>query len=395
MKLMIYKILLLNLFFPSILSYSIGNVNRLPGQGYDSILNEFKRNCLSGEINQFYYTGQNTNGNNYYFNKTASEIVRKLKVSDNSINDFGVSLHSELSSNSTNLSIVYDSFIQGKSAVLAVPILTDLGKSVIDLSLNEKRKTCGDKFVSGIDLGARFIINIKLYFKNEETKNNFIYTFTDYEIWHSLIENMVNENFKQFKNNLLISINAFQYGGDKKQFQNFIEDLGLQRSCTVDDFQNCNTFLFELISYRDKKFYDQLNNMSYSLDSDKGPAVFSYEFSQYLKLGFPYLDSGLIDNLEIQEGLNQKKSLKDFQDRIDYEYQNNKRSEQLILNKKTFLLDNSRFDSIQKIFEYSKENLNHLKLEKEKCINNYSCFKNINTILSKIINYDLNILNVY
>lgn len=382
-------------------SYAEGIVKRFPAEGYDSFLNTFQSNCLEKEIDQLYYIGQNTGNTNYYFDQTSTQMKNKLNMRGSGGVNFGfisgnteISLSKEYSSDSMTLSLVYENVIIGKSAIIIAPLLTNIGKSSINLSAYERQKICGNKFISGIHLGARFLSNLKIYFRNEEAKLRFIATVSFQILWASIAKNIIDERLIQFKNDLSISVSAVQYGGDVNTFQNYVQNLGGQPSCSIDHLLPCQIYFQNLLKYSSEDFPRQLNDMNYSLNPYEGLIALSYHFSEYSKHGFPYLASNISDYPNFQEALKQKDALREIQNKIEEEFQNNERATQLILNQKIFLLEISQVNLIQEVYEKSKHNLSLLKLAKENCsFNTNKCTEIKDAVFAKIIVYDNMILS--
>lgn len=393
-------------FFSSILFLTnplVANAEdkKFPAEGFDSYLQTFQGNCIKQDLDKLYYSGQNTNDINYYFDLSAQQLAHKLESKGSGGVNFRIisgkteiSLSKEYSSNQNSLSFVYDSTITGKSAIVHKPILTDLGKSATYLIEPEKRKICGNQFISAINLGAKFLLNAKLFFKNEEAKSRFLVTVSMKFLWKTFTRTVVDENLRKFSNDVSIVVSATQIGGSQAKFQNFLTRIGGKPNCSFDNLRPCQEYLTSLIRYSQTDFIAQLNDMRYSLNPEEGLVPLSYIFSDYASFGFLNLASNSSLPLDYQANLTQKNVLNNIQNKIEDEYANNERASQFILNKDTFLLTNNQLQSIQELLEKSNFNLTKLIYAKETCLyNKYQCLEIQNITFSQLVNYDLATLN--
>ena len=381
-------------------------MKRLPGEAYDSSSNSFlfsQNKCVTEDLNNLIYVGENTGQVSYYYDQSTEDVVHNLHLDGSGGVEtwiLGASAHAslarEFSSSNTNLSLIYEYILQGKTAVVDRPVLSDLGIAMTQPNIlsAEKRKNCGDSFVSGIHLGARFLVNAKLFFRDEATKNRFEVDASIEILKKTFTTTLVDQSFQKVIHDASIQVSAVQYGGSQTKFDEFIKTIGSSPSCSISNLTPCKEYFQKLLTYSQTDFPNQLNDMKYSIQPGEGPIPLSYEFSQYSDLGFRNLDT-TSDTPEKAEEIAQKDAAIEVQNKIDEEFQNNERANQFLLNQSDFMLTTDQINSIQTVAHKSQTNLEILRTAQSNCAfpDQKSCISSKTTAFSQLLDYDVSILS--
>jgi hypothetical protein len=147
---------------------------------------------------------------------------------------------------STSLTIGFDGAMG--TAVLTEPRLTAEGRAAADMTPERRRSTCGDGFISSVDLGSRLYISATLHFKDEETFERFVKT-VEVSALFGLVrakKTFVDET-RHFAQDAYLKIDGLQEGGDPSRLHALLaSDTSL---CRLDNIDACHVLLTRLLAY--------------------------------------------------------------------------------------------------------------------------------------------------
>lgn len=373
------------------------HLKRYPGEGFDSATKMYRQACVTQDINSLYYAGQNTADIHYYFDQSHDQLAKNLHTKGTAAlngwvisGEVSASLDRDYASDDLSLSLTYENVLQGKTAIVDTPMMTQEGFLATQETSFKKRETCGDQFISAIHLGARFFINAKFIFRNEETKYHFKSDVTIKVAWSTFTKNLIDESLHSYQNDVAIMVTANQFGGDQNAFDLFLKKLGPSPSCSLNNLQPCQKYFQALLVYSQNDFLQQLDGMHYSAEDDRGPVALFYDHSSYERFGFQTLATHIDSNdPQIQQARLAKDAFLELQARLDQEFEDHQRASQLILHQKIFLLTREQVKNLQEIANKTNYNLTNLLLKaKENCLLSMkTCVQEKNITFAKLIPY--------
>ncbi|KAB8031865.1 hypothetical protein [Fluviispira multicolorata] len=365
-----------------------------PGVGIEKNLYKIKNNCIEGDIEKLKYFGGGDIAINFYTGLNKLAIRNKLSASGEGSVDIGrvlygkahISLTEALSTDDVTYNSVYELSLNYPTAYLAEPILTEKGKYALLKDPETIREMCGNYVISTIHLGLKFFVSLKVTFTNSTIKKEFIKKVNIGALWGALSKTVTHiDASEEIKKNTVVSLNAYQYGGDPSKLDALIgKNREILKGCTLDNFDPCVKAYGDIIAYSkvdaegSDGLYSQMNNGKYSLDSKIGPAIIAYGFSKYAHVGYFDLDTSdlksptRIHYLEVQDTLDSLMDEYDEQfrklDRI-YFLQHNANA-----NLRPNFAESLKFDSFAKLISENIRTINNVidlcKQFDSKCIEN-------------------------
>lgn len=309
------------------LSSDIKNVNGangvgLLGSGWDTHTESFPGGeCVENADSQVYYAGSQQSEIQFSRSLTEQELETmlnvdvsgKLKLPVFSV-DAAANFISEAKSTELSESMVFAYTIKGKTAVLRNTKLTTSGQTLADRGEVDKiRASCGDEFVSKIDLGSRLLVGIKFEFLNKEAISNFKGNINVKYMDLFEVEGAAETALNQFSDSINIKIFAFQQGGKPEKLAEILNGSGEgdNRSsfvtCSVDNRADCLSSLQRVLDYMsgndEFSFKNQISDFSYNPSIPGGAAFLKYHTTSYYSAGHLalYGQPGALLNQAIQD----------------------------------------------------------------------------------------------
>ena len=185
----------------------------------------------------------------------------------------------------------------------ASPELNDKGKANDHKDFIE---SCGDSYVSQIQLGGQLIVSVNFDFNDSYLLTAFAATGTLNLTDLFKGQAQFDTRYEKFKNKLSININALQIGGNVHELSNILGggETGTDRiavlKCAFNDegLRKCAKAFSAIVDYAKNKFSPAMANMNYDETSSSGPAIIGHTTKSYKLGGFSQLygnDSGFID----------------------------------------------------------------------------------------------------
>ncbi|BBH52423.1 hypothetical protein [Fluviispira sanaruensis] len=280
---------------------------QLPGVGLEKDSYAIKGSCIEEDIHNLTY-GMGSD--------IKISVLNGLNILDirNTFSSFGegkvdigrmlygkekISLNEGLSTDDVTYNSFYELSLNYPSASLSNPILTEKGKEALSISPLAIREICGNYVIRSYQLGFKFFISLKATFSNSKIKKEFHEKINIGSLWNALTEDKMQiEASEEIKKNTIISLNAYQYGGDPSKLEDIIyKNSEILKGCTLDNFGPCVKAYKDIVEYKKENtldnngLFNQMNNGKYSLDPNKGPAVIAYGISRYAHIGYFDLDT--------------------------------------------------------------------------------------------------------
>ncbi len=213
------------------------------GSGLESVSNQWRSSCLDGSIQSSAANRSITM--KMYASQSASEILEDQRGYGSAQVDFwvlGAKARSEFilrnSESSTQASLMWSVDYRGASLYLNKRQLNARGLQAITRPLTEQRQLCGDQFIIGAALGARFYLAASLVF-DSETKYRYFKTKVSASAFGGLLKKDKTsiDEVRRMAQGAHLSIQAFQYGGDT--FDLDLLSASHVSYCSMDNLEAC------------------------------------------------------------------------------------------------------------------------------------------------------------
>jgi hypothetical protein len=213
------------------------------GSGLESVSNQWRPSCLDGSIQPSAANRSITM--KMYASQSASEILEDQRGYGSAQVDFwvlGAKARSEFilrnSESRTQTSLMWSVEYRGASAYLNKRQLNARGRQALTRPLAEQRQLCGDQFIIGAALGAKFYLAASLVF-DSEVKYRYFKTKVSASAFGGLLKKDKSsiDEVRRAAQNAFLSIQAFQYGGET--FDLDLLSASHVSYCSMDNIEPC------------------------------------------------------------------------------------------------------------------------------------------------------------
>lgn len=270
------------------------------GQGYDFKAQKFRSPCLQGSP--------------LYAGEAATTIAMEKAMTEDQLNavthgsmsgkidlfiasaEVSASYYRSLEQRSKSLTISWGRTVKGKSVVLAEPEIAAAGARVKDSGDRDlKHLTCGDGFLSQIDLGASVVLTATIHFANTSFRDEF-HAKAKYRVWGIKRVKNISHGSEWSLGFSKIEFGGYQIGGDPSQLERLLASLG-KVSCTIDTMKDCHPAIDALHAYAfgADGLTKQLHNLEYHQGQPFAPIA--YHFDRYDDRGFEELEADKLPSL--------------------------------------------------------------------------------------------------
>lgn len=270
------------------------------GQGYDFKAQKFRSSCLQGSPQ--------------YAGEAATTIAMEKAMTEDQLNavshgsmsgkidlfiasaEVSASYYRSLEQRSKSLTISWGRNVKGQSVVLAEPTIAAAGARVKDSADRDlKHLTCGDGFLSQIDLGAAVILTATIHFANERFRDEF-HAKAKYRVWGIRRVKEISHGSEWSRGFSKIEFDGYQVGGDPGQLERLLGSLD-KVTCTIDTMKDCHPAIDALHAYAfgADGLTKQLHNLEYSQGQPFAPIA--YHFDRYDARGFEGLEADKLPDL--------------------------------------------------------------------------------------------------
>ena len=297
----------------------------LMNMGYDSHSESLKGSCVENSEPQIYYGGAQRSEIRFDRRMTAEELATALDVQVSgklNLSTFNVSgaahFVTEAASSELSDSVIFSYQVRGKNALVRHTRLTQQTRDqIVGRGTAEIRKSCGDSFISEVELGAQLFLAARFDYANAEAKSKFEAQI-DFSYMNLFeVSGAASTALDQLKSNVSVTFSALQIGGNVEQLSSVLGSSGGEDGipilrCALDNRQACLETFEKMIRYASSEgeggFIDQVRNLSYEPGSSGGAAFLGYKTKTYYEAGHydlypaegPLLDQAIAD---IREGL--------------------------------------------------------------------------------------------
>lgn len=270
------------------------------GQGYDFRAQKFRSPCLGGPAQ---YSGEPSTAVAMDKAMTESQLSAVTKGSMSGKIDLFIasakvsaSYYRSLDQRSKSLTISWGRSVTGKSVVLAEPKIATAGARVKDSGDRDlKHLTCGDGFLSQIDLGASVVLTATIHFANTSFRDEF-HAKAKYRVWGITRVKKISHGSEWSHGFSKIEFGGYQIGGDPGQLERLLASLD-KVTCTIDTIKDCHPAIDALHAYAFGA--DGLSKQLYNLEYRQGQpfAPLAYHFDRYDDRGFETLAANKLPDL--------------------------------------------------------------------------------------------------
>ncbi|MDQ3233255.1 MAG: hypothetical protein M3Q07_15670, partial [Pseudobdellovibrionaceae bacterium] len=213
------------------------------GSGLDSASNQWRPPCFDGIIQPA--TPNRSITMKMYASQSASEILEDQRGYGSAQVDFwvlGAKARSEFilrnSESETQSSLMWSLDYRGASVYFNKRELNARGRAAAALPMAEQRKMCGDQFIIGAALGARFYLAASLLF-DSQTKYRYFKTKVSASAFGGLLkkEKKSIDEVRQVAGDAHLSVQVFQYGGET--FDLDLLSASQVSYCSMDNLDPC------------------------------------------------------------------------------------------------------------------------------------------------------------
>jgi hypothetical protein len=213
------------------------------GSGLESVSNQWRPSCLEGKIQASAANRSITM--KMYASQSASEILEDQRGYGSAQVDFWVlgakARHDFLLRNSESgiqSSLIWSVDYRGASVFLNKRQFNARGLAARSLSPAEQRQICGDQFILGAALGARFYLAASLVF-DSETKYRYFKTKVSASALGGLFkkDKTAIEEVRRVAQDAHLSVQAFQSGGET--FDLDLLSASHVSYCSMDQIEPC------------------------------------------------------------------------------------------------------------------------------------------------------------
>lgn len=274
----------------------------LLGQGYNSNTEEYLSQCVSDSASDIKYIGQATTEPRQQLNMTYDQlntIINGKASGAVTMSTFSANGEFEYSSNAqhTENNITFTSFVNFDNIEIKLkkPRLSQSAYSLINFTTKQvspiANDVCGDQFISGITLGAKLAITVKISMNDAIEARNIGGKLDVNMPNFGSIAGYLNSLTSETAKNKSISIYIVQVGGDVSQLGRSIPNNALK--CSLDTPENrvaCLDTLDALIKYQKNVFIPSVANLKYEPDNLHGLATASTFLSDYKDVAISYTE---------------------------------------------------------------------------------------------------------
>ncbi|SMF03191.1 leucine-rich repeat domain-containing protein [Pseudobacteriovorax antillogorgiicola] len=241
------------------------------GYGFDTYRGSFVQSCIRGyDSNSVSYEGtfQTTKYFDAPLDSEASQAIIGLSQDDPLPTIIGgkatkrVAIAAFATETPWTRNLVFGSVTRGVKARLKDPQLNSLAIEIAD-SANPSviRGTCGDHFVSEVDLGSHFLIVARLELSSKDLFSDFSHRYHP-ESWSlDQLKNNIKGLLDQYPGNIIIKLAAYQEGGSQDPILGLQSDDPLVMTCDAINLSECVDRLDKLGRYGQGAYQQQLTNL--------------------------------------------------------------------------------------------------------------------------------------
>ena len=250
------------------------------GDGYDSQKRIKLAPCI--DSSHYLYRGANTSDlsfmRDYSYDQIMNEVGAAIYAKANVFGLVSVKVQGDmaisLATTDDAAAFIYNFRILGKSAVIDSRTFNNKGSSAFNTNdLTQFREQCGDQFVEQVKLGAQLFVGLKYTFANKEIKEKVMLTLKGSLLWGLIKYSKTwTKEFRQLMQNVRVTVEAFQIGGDPSQLERLKKDIR-QGSCAGDNAETCSDAIDRLLEYGRTGFTAQVTDMKMEEDGGKGLAI--------------------------------------------------------------------------------------------------------------------------
>jgi hypothetical protein len=213
------------------------------GSGLESVRNQWRSSCLDGSVQPSAANRSITM--KMYASQSASEILEDQRGYGSAQVDFwvlGAKARSEFilrnSESSTQSSLIWSVEYRGASVHFNKRQLNARGQQALASPLAQQRQLCGDQFIIGAALGAKFYLAASLVF-DSETKYRYFKTKVSASAFGGLLKKDKSsiDEVRRMAQDAHLSIQAFQYGGET--FDLDLLSASQVSYCSMDNIEPC------------------------------------------------------------------------------------------------------------------------------------------------------------
>ena len=297
----------------------------LMNMGYDSHSESLRGFCVENAEADIYYGGAQRSEIRFDRRMTAEELATALDVQVSGklqLSTYNVSgaahFLTEAASSELSDSVIFSYQVRGKNALVRRTRLTDhTREQIVGRGTTEIRKSCGDAFISEVELGAQLFLAARFDYANAEAKSEFEAQI-DFSYMNLFeVSGAASTALDQLKSNVSVTFSALQIGGNVEQLGRVLgtapnsEGIPILR-CSLENRQACLETFEKMIRYASREgsggFIDQIKDLAYEPGSTGGAAFLGYKTRTYFEAGHydlypaegPLLDQATSD---IREGL--------------------------------------------------------------------------------------------
>ncbi len=207
--------------------------------------------------------------------------------------DLAAEFARDSSSNSYSESATYSAVYKFKNLKLKSGHLSAIGKAAWERGGEDFVKTCGHEYVDQLQLGARFLVNIKMEFSSKAEKQNFSANIGLRGPAFS-VRAKLEEASKSLSRSASVSIRLYQQGGNISRITSALSGLNVPITlgdesqtasavvvCSIDRLDACLKVIDGAVKYATDtnipdSFPNQINFNTLDLSSPYGPAILGY-----------------------------------------------------------------------------------------------------------------------
>lgn len=294
-------------------------------RGFDSHTQRFKEvSCIEGDVK---YAGSQKAGVTVNRNMSLKQIQTELgletagKLSLEIVNaSAATSFSANVATNKLKDNLTFKFYVNGKDALLDKQILSQRGRDAARTqNIDTIRKSCGDEYVSRVELGGELFVNFGFEFANNEIKTAFKAEIDLDFIDLFQVEGAAKTSLEKFGETVKVRISAHQIGGDPTQLRSILNTDPNGNipvfQCSLKNPEQCTKAIQNIVKYATDPangFSRQIQNITYDPTNPKGAAVLKYHTKSYHDAGFVELYPNNPPIIDLAITLQRQKHLRDF-----------------------------------------------------------------------------------
>lgn len=263
--------------------------------GYDTHSEEFRGTCVQAN-GPLQYAGSQSAEIRFDRRMTVDELETALEVQISGklkIPSFDVSgaakFVSEAGSTDLSDSLIFSYQVRGKSVIMQHVALSSEGQAMVGRPETDVRKTCGDEYVSQVDLGAQLFVLVNFEFANREAKSSFEAQINVDLVDLFSLSGAASTSLDNFKDTITIKMSALQIGGNPARLATILQSDGSEGipiiNCSIAERDQCLETMQRIVEYASSEdngdFIYQINNLSYDPTDPNGAAFVGYTSRSY------------------------------------------------------------------------------------------------------------------